>query len=945
MTYARPSTQIVDEALRMMLKPALRRAFFEGLENPYWLEPLDQHGCFSSPPEPLAAADGTTSDTHWPELTYLVKVAKSEPEAVVDILLKLNASENVWVRRAAFTIGSTIPPEQGARLVRLLRAWKSTGFGWRSDPREMSGFAARLLQGGETDEGQWLADVLFRPHKERDSKRAVTTLEDYWYYSELPGFIAALPNSALRLVSSWLNDYEGIVGHWTKDLDLTYMTRHSVAERSGSEIHESSEQALIDGVRDLAVRQGRTDPHEMVSTVLAVDSHLNRKIALHAVAEVLKDDALESEVRLAAEAIAHRLLADEGMWDAIHRIEYIELMRVTPNGAQILPALIARGPDLDWDRWRSNSEGTDDHVRAEQADYVERWKHGWLAAAGTESLNDDLRALLQSYDERYGAINEPFEPMFRSYTWTGPNSPLSIDEMNAMEPSDLADYLEHWHAGPDRFGPEPSHEGQGRELAALLTTNPEALAGVPDLARRLRPTYLRAILQGWEAAVRAGLDLDWSQVGDLVEAVLEHADESPFEPEGREFDDDHSFEGAKRAAVGLLVEVVKPRDDSRTPETALPRFAQLLIESARQERAWEVYAAEPEGSDSDPLTTSLNWQWPERFRGLVYLMSHGTDSDWYNAARTAVDEELARPDHRGSSYAVLGESLGRLLNAGVPWIHEQTPTLFGTRESLNDEQQIALTTTLAAYNYSLPMFDLLHDALLGAIAHGEPLKLGWNTATNPLQRLGSWVVHALIFGHKTMSDDIVSAFFEQTTPETRGGALGNVAWGFANASSVDDAVRDRFGDLWNERIAHVRDHPEDGPELNGFFWVARSERWPAEWWLPRLQEVLALYPAIVNERYMIGKQLAVASHSDPARALAVLKALLAETDRPFGRAWDLSRHAEPTVIASALQSGVPALETEARELMNQLGENGQRELEGEVNKVLRGEPTDAQLED
>lgn len=943
--YARPTGDLVNEALRRILKPALRRAFFQGLENPLWLEPLSAAGCFSSPPEPMSAGDGTTYDLEWPELTYLVKVAPLSPEAVVDILVGLQDSSNVWVRRAVFTVGAAIPTHQGVRLVPLLRTWESSGFGWRSDPREMSAFAARLLREGEIEEGEWLADFLLRPRETDKDRQVETTLEEYWYYSELPTFIEALPDSSLPLVSSWLNDYERISGHWKETLDLTYMSRDSIGERAGFETHDSTEQALISGVRDLAIRLGHTDPERMADVLLATDSHLNRKIALHALSVVLRDDTLGTAERAAAETTAQRLLADAGMWDAQHRIEYIELMRATPDGPALLPALIERGPDLDWDRWSRNSPGTDEEISAEQQSYIEHWKHGWLAAAGADLLSEDLRALLQQLDSRFGAIENPLEPSVRSYTWFGPNSALSADEMTPMDPGELVDYLEHWHPGTDRFGPEPSHEGQGRQLAALLTATPNALGGISDLATTLRPTYLRAILQGWQGAVRGGLNLDWDRTADLIEASLKHSYESPFEPEGREFDDDHSFNGVKRAAVGLLVEIVKPRDESPTPEDALPRFAQLLVESGKLERAWEEYAAEPAGPDSDPLTVSLNWQWPERFRGLIYLMSHGAHTPWYDAAREAVDTDLARPDHRGSSYAVIGESLGRLLNADVPWIHEHIPALFGTRASVTEEQQIALTTTLAAYNYSLQMFDLLSNALLGAIAHGEPLKLGWHTATEPLQRLGGWVVHALIFGQKTMSDDVVSAFFTATTAETRGGALGHVAWGFANASSVDEAIRDRFGDLWDARIAHVSDHPEDGPELNGFFWVVRSERWPADWWLPRLQVVLGLYPAIVNERYMIGKQLAVAASSDPARALSVLKRLLTRNDRLFGEVWDLSRHALPTVIARALHSGDPLVEAEATEFMNELGENGHPELLGEVQQVARGEITDAELED
>ena len=65
----------------------------------------------------------------------------------------------------------------------------------------------------------------------------------------------------------------------------------------------------------------------------------------------------------------------------------------------------------------------------------------------------------------------------------------------------------------------------------------------------------------------------------------------------------------------------------------------------------------------DPLTLSLNWQWPIRVRGLAYLVARGTEAPWHDAARAALEHELARNDTRGASRAVLGGSIGRLYEA------------------------------------------------------------------------------------------------------------------------------------------------------------------------------------------------------------------------------------------------------------------------------------------
>ena len=281
---------------------------------------------------------------------------------------------------------------------------------------------------------------------------------------------------------------------------------------------------------------------------------------------------------------------------------------------------------------------------------ADRYKHSLLSAIGPDALPPQLRTELAELDARNGIIEEPPTPMGMITTWTGPNPFSNQDEMAAMSPTELVEHLASWHDTGDGWGPQPSHEGQGRELAGLLTTNPLALAGVSELALKLRPTYLRAILRGWEAALKADLELDWSQIAEFIRAVLSHPDESPFPVEGGDFDDDKDFRPAKSAAVGLLVELVKTRESHPVPEDSLGDFAKLLIESADDGTAWAEYDAYEQTENGwDPLTVSLNWQWPERLRGLIYLATRATDAPWKQSARVAVERELARRDRHGAA--------------------------------------------------------------------------------------------------------------------------------------------------------------------------------------------------------------------------------------------------------------------------------------------------------
>src|SRR4051812_39309498 len=135
--YQAPSENQVKEALRRIPSFQLRRAFFEGLKNPLWVEPLAKEGAFRNPPEPEKMDDGLIRDIYWPEMEYLIRVAPEAPAAVVDVLLKISRSNNAWVRRGLFMIGASIPADQAARLQLVVRSWQSTGFGWRTDPQDL----------------------------------------------------------------------------------------------------------------------------------------------------------------------------------------------------------------------------------------------------------------------------------------------------------------------------------------------------------------------------------------------------------------------------------------------------------------------------------------------------------------------------------------------------------------------------------------------------------------------------------------------------------------------------------------------------------------------------------------------------------------------------------------------------------------------------------------
>lgn len=947
--FKAPTQTLVDTAMRRITKTQLRRAFFEGIENPLWVQPLAEAGAFSSPPEPVSTGDGYIREAYWPEATYLSKVAIQAPQQVVDVLLSLGSSTNSWVRRVTFEIGAKIPADYAVQLQPLIKSWLPSGFGWRIDPGDLISYAVNLLQGGHREAGKWFANLIFKPSNAESRRKPDSALEDYWYAQGLPKVAEALGFDGLKLVLSWLVSYERQKGHLTDKSDITYFSRESIRQSNDS-VYEV-EDALIDAVRDLAIDAMLRDAVAAKEVLLKSKMLLARKIALFSLSQALQrmdegDQRLNEHL-----VVANDLLSDEASSDDSCRIDYAELARAvsrtTGEPIAVLVQFLEPGPRFESNNlrdWLRDDTSDEAEVDEQERDYILRWKHRWLSAIGSEALPTQLRTELAELDSRYGVNEDPLAPTRRITGWTGPNSPLSQDEMAAMKPTELVAHLESWHDAGKRWGPEPSHEGQGRELAGLITTNPKSLVGVENLIGQLRPTYLRAILHGWQAALKADLDLDWAQVADLTGAVLAHGDESAFPAEGDNFRDDMDFRSAKHAAVGLLEDLVQKRTSPFIPDEARSQFAEMLISLAADETAWNEYIDYDGDSSMDAFTTSVNWQWPIRLRGLIHLMSHGKDTPWYEAARSALEAELERNDRRGASRAVVGEGLGRLVDVDPEWLTPKVPELFGSDDELSVAQQISLTTAMAVHRYHPMLYDLLSAAMIAAIDSKTPIVAGWDTHTDPLQRIGEWAINAIILGHKTTADPVARMFFSAVPAKVRGEAIGHIAWSFMHAEIVDAEIRDRLADLWDQRVMHVRDHPEDKDELKGFYWFVKSKKFRAEWWLPRLKEAAELAPGLSSERYTIGKEIASSADVDPRGALDILKLLLEGRDEVGMTSYDLTRNAVPMVIARAIASSDETLKQDAVAYMNQLGEKGNLSLQAEVNKVLDGTITQSDVD-
>src|SRR5215211_4426576 len=97
-TRRRHEREALAEVAQLLKESPLRRYFFERLERPEWLRPLEEEGYFSTPPQPSRDEEDRIRFPLWPESRYVARMANQAPEVVADILHKMPATDNIRVR-------------------------------------------------------------------------------------------------------------------------------------------------------------------------------------------------------------------------------------------------------------------------------------------------------------------------------------------------------------------------------------------------------------------------------------------------------------------------------------------------------------------------------------------------------------------------------------------------------------------------------------------------------------------------------------------------------------------------------------------------------------------------------------------------------------------------------------------------------------------------------
>lgn len=947
--FEAPSPELIDEVLVRIGDLQHRRVFYDGLENPRWVQPLADANAFANVPTTVVDAEGYVRTTPWPEGDYLVRMASLAPEAVAQVLTRLRDTEDPYVQRVILRAAAQFPADLARPFVPTVTRLAQGPLLRLLDSGDWVRLIATLANDDATArEAMALANALYRPQpgppddEPWPRRRAVVGLERYEYRRSMPALREALAPFGLRALTQlkiWLEEYQVHSGNYfeNRKRDVSTMWRPSIRPHEQNRGHADVGEALVDAVRDEAV--SLLERGAELSDVLAVlqrsDQPLIQRIALHVVTEAVSrtaDGAAQGRERL----------FDPAQLDEDFRNEYAHLARaVLPTLSEEQQeqwlALVVGGPyqDLDWLEERAGRFLEDGETVEEVIErYQEVWRRDVLASIGSDFLPEAAAQLLPQLVEKRGAPFHPEFPNWMEFKEVTPRGAEDAAKLESMSAPEVVARLREWAPGGGMSFEKPTIEGQARALESDVRKRPAEYVRVAAEFAQLDPTYARALLSGLAETVQRQPLADWAPLLVLAEAVVAHDEESDQEAE--RFDRDVSWHFAQREFLRLIEAALKrtSQEDIELPVDSLVTVVATLAESSDPTPQYE---AQWGGDNMDPLTLSLNCVRPLAIAQLADILLHirlregaegrTTSEDLVGRLESVLEARMgARVDPSLAVAAAFGRSIGKLVDADEDWARSALPSLVGEPGAPADASytDVVISTALATYHPSLKLITLFADyytSMLERTARGESVAVGWQRERTAAELLGDHIVVLLVRGELEPSDPLLTGYFANAIVNDRASVLGHLGWGLGREDDLPVELVERAQQLMDARVASVR-AGSDVDELSGFGWWAMAGHFAPDWWLPILE--LAAAGENLDPHGMVGEALEAAAGAAPRSALRVLSALLSRRTDPFQR-YGLIDHAAG-VIAAALDSGDEETAEDAGALLNRLGREGEHRL-------------------
>lgn len=906
--------------------------FFSKLDSPDWILPLQAEGLFKAPPSAQREGD-TISFEIWPESKYLARIASVAPQQVLDVIERIPPTDNIRIHTDFSDAAIRMPAGLSARWVRKEIEWiKEQDHLYFLLPEKLGELCEHLATNGEVDIALRLAGTLlaitYLPER-----HAVRARFNDWNYEQIlkkngPAICHATGLRAIKLFCDLLAESlsHNEKGREPED-DYSRLWRPAIEPTPRDHSYGDLRSVLVDAIRDGSVSLIEIGQCSVQEILDVFDQHKRmvfRRLALHFLA-AFRDRATD---------LAKKWSLNPEFFENHHFYrEHSHLLRA------VFPSLDVREQDEVLVGTQAGSVASRVDLDPEEKKRLEDYRMLWRLWVLRDLLTEEWQSRLQTLLAEHGP---PTDLDFEVHTTTlsGLPSPKSKDELKAMEPEAIANFLRTWVV-PTGWDASQA-QGLARDLQNLVKEDAQRFVSRLDVFVGIDPTYANAIINALRELAESGVAFDWSHVIEFAGWIVSQ----PREIEGRKANDfglDPHW-GWTRKAVATLLGIGFDKD-------AVPH--QL------RSNAWEVLRPltdDPDPSPEDDAQSSMDAAnrainsvrgealnsavkyalWVHRQAGKEgeTATARKPNFDTMPEVKEVLERHLdIRIDPSLAVRSVYGESFPWFVLMDLEWAESHKSSVFPTEP----EQSMFLDAAWTAYilyrgAYNV-VFDILEDTYRIAVERIAQEHSKEERIADRNKRLGE---HLMLFvgqGKLTFEDagGMCRRFFELADDKLAAHAVGYVGRCVENRNiEVPAAVMQRFQIFWDRLLANLRTTPaQHRKTLQSFGWWFSSGKFPDDWGMANLQEVLNLTGYVDADDFVMERLAGMAS-DDPARALNVLRKLV-RGDEGWGvTSWG---GLAEKVLRAALQDARTA--TEAKTVIHELGARGHfqfRELSADSTK-------------
>lgn len=936
------SREDVRTALDAIRRGSDRVYLFQRIRSPEWIRPLWEEGVFGTPPSAIYEGEYVSYPT-WPELQYLLRMARETTEREVQELIlqaiqSIPETDNERVKATLTEIATELPPDLAKEWAKQEQGQLHKG-GYINSLRvdALFNLALHIAKGGFTPIALYLIqsvlDVLPDSRAEENRPFGLPQEEariELWQYGllveeKLPELVAmADPGDVLNILLCPL--LEKAIAYSTADsdrpTDYSYIWRPKIetAERGDYHPHE----VLTTALRDAVIRVANQDSGQVSQLVhLLEDRDPLRPIFKRITLYLLRLFPTESGDLIAARLMNAEYLNDFRIWHEYAMLLRDQFTELTPEQRQQVIELIVAGPPP--------SDRREDVSEADWQEYVDWWQlrrlellRGHLSSTAAERR----RQLV----ERYGELDEPEVEFKSGATWVGPTSPKSAQELAALTPAEVAQYLATWTPPEDIHAPSP--EGLSRILSVAVANNADDFAASARAFRGLEPTYVKGLISGLEDTEQA---FEWKPVLGLCAWIVDQPREVTQErvPVKDPFDRDPDW-GWTRKRIASLLQTGLRKGQKQIPfeyrEQVWTIIEQLTTDPEPSPEYEETYG----GSNMDPMTLAINTVRGEAMHTVVeyalWVRRHTLDEDVQDeptpggfeqipGAREVLDAHLdTKNDPSVAVRAVYGQWFPQLYLIDRDWATDRVADIF----PLGADEAEYFMAAWSAYVFASRAYDVIFDMLEEQYAAAvERLRSDAEGIARYDRHLAEHLMVLLWRGRVPLGENgLLDRFFEVANAHLRGYAVswaGSQMADFYRESIADDIIL-RLQHFWEYRVGTAEAAGEVEPfrdELTSFGSWFTSGLFDDAWAIALLARTLALAKAVSPWSDVL-EHLARLASTYPLASVRCVR-YLAEGEKSWGLFGSEAIHA---VLHSALMSDNPEAVEAAKDLIHYFGAKG-----------------------